>query len=65
MNAVNDVRWQCRGCGRFISEDNIQNSVEADPSAYYGIAECSWFDCPACGDGQDVLCVVVQEGTDT
>ena len=56
-----DVRWQCRGCGRFVAQDAINEMTRIDPTAYYGVAEEMWIDCAACGSRQDVLCVAIKE----
>jgi len=52
-----DVRWQCRGCGRFIPRSAIQERDHVDPMAYFGVRSEWWVDCARCGPRQNVICV--------
>jgi len=55
---VNELRWQCSGCGRFVAQAAIQERTYLDPGAYYGIGDEVWVDCERCGRAEPTLVVV-------
>jgi hypothetical protein len=59
MELLNDVRWQCAGCSRFIAESAVGSEDYLDPGAYYGVSTRRWADCPRCGRTDDPRVVVI------